>query len=1386
MNDTKSDRLTWLHISDIHFHPGTAWRDNSARKSLLSYLETMFRRNEAPRPDLIFCTGDIAFGHASAAPIAEQYDSARSFFEQLRTICGDEETPVPIERLFVVPGNHDVNRRDINALAQRTLSSYAEQASQHAAEINHGFAQKEYSIMGALARLDDYARFVADYLPHQSDVDGRHFYGHRLTVNGIEVGIAGFNSAWSCAGDEDDRLLWLAADYQFGRARDTLEHAKLRIGLVHHPIDWLNQVDREIARYRIPTDFDFWLHGHSHSAWVEAQQTHVVIGAGAVGAATQDEFGINLVSLDLRSGKGIVQLHDFSTRSQGWKMFPIVEHAPRGEWSFDLNEKLCQRLKRAPGDETAEGETDADDALSEALVSGLLLAVDELLDWAAHAAFQLLEFRIRTYFFDGRPTTVEVHHQAFARALKEQIAALDPDLSQEERRQVVAALERAGRQPAIAHILCALLIEHQAISGDHLRDLLDDRIGSDEHARALLSDPCCDHAARLLSNVRAQLATLKGFHDVFDLAARLTSADQLGGFSRKIANSLDRLVVQHEYLRDEAKARNLDELQTQELSDYLECVRRELALLKLPVASASAQDRPPSRLYDIFVPLQLREVPKEKQPPHQRARPDRSHEDPPPADDLSETEIGGALAMHGKLALLAPVGSGKTTLLRYAALAFAEGRPKDLAGWPGGPLVPIFIRLRSFASFLKTRQDFGEPAHAALIAYLSNFYMVGQGVELGSHFFRNLLKAGRCGLFFDGLDEVPFSQRDVVAAYVDNFIEEFRDQSRDKPPPKIKEGRGNVFLLSSRPKGYEPVAGFLRLVQRELKPLDPKGIRSLVRKILAYLETDRNVLDKDFAELSRVIEDRTDLAQLAATPLFCSSLVQVYKIGAVLPARRVDVLDDIVTLLLGVWKAQDHRSPRLAADEDDIDRDLELHNRITHKRRRLAHIALNMQLSGKRTEIDFPSLVEALARYLRDREGAEDPAAERLARRFVDESHERSGLLNETDPSERRIFAFSHEGFREFLVAEAMLNLSEARLTAMVLENIDDPAWEEVIVLVAASRKLSDAAREHLLEECAAAAERRLDEMKIESWARHLTVVGHMVRDMDEYLPPHLRVRYQATLLSAMVRRDCPLTQRCGLALGLDEIGWRAPGTFGFGPAQTSGDVPVQMALHPVTNGQYRRFLDATDFSDPDFWEDPVARMPGGGVRKLNDQFAQWWSVNKAHEKRVPKSWHDPKFGIAHPGLPVVGISWFDAVAYCRWLERHWTLLEESRIESAARGVHVRLPKGREWDFASGLANCTSREDLPFEGANVGNVMDQTVPVGMLNGAPPGTTIEAIGNVWEWQAEFADRSFRGMALRGGSFATGIEELGLDLRGWAAADTRENDVGFRILIEFRRG
>jgi formylglycine-generating enzyme required for sulfatase activity len=84
---------------------------------------------------------------------------------------------------------------------------------------------------------------------------------------------------------------------------------------------------------------------------------------------------------------------------------------------------------------------------------------------------------------------------------------------------------------------------------------------------------------------------------------------------------------------------------------------------------------------------------------------------------------------------------------------------------------------------------------------------------------------------------------------------------------------------------------------------------------------------------------------------------------------------------------------------------------------------------------------------------------------------------------------------------------------------------------------------------------------------------------------------------------------------------------------------------YPVTNREYSRFLEASGAPPP-----------------------PWWS--------------DPRF--SHPEQPVVGINWFEALAYCKWLsgetgERH-RLPTEAEWERAARGglTDARFPWGAE------------------------------------------------------------------------------------------------------------
>lgn len=335
---TVMQQLTWLHLSDIHFHPALNWRDAHSHETLLKYLERCFIEDPALRPDLIFCTGDIAFGEAHRAPLAEQYNDATSFFEKLLVVCGRDGVALAKERLYVVPGNHDVNRKSINGDAQDSLYRKTEQSAKYVDVINQRFDDRQIEFQQSMDRLKEYASFVKIFLPHQHDPDNRLRYAHVIPVNDVKIGIAGLNSAWSCAGDEDDRKLWLAAEWQLNKAHEQLHDADIRIALMHHPIDNLNQSERDLTTRRIAQEFHFFLHGHSHNMWV-TPSAHITVAAGAVGAASKDEFGVNIVALDFSTRKGNVHLHKYD--KTGWTIAPVATHAPKGVWEIDLPKSLA-------------------------------------------------------------------------------------------------------------------------------------------------------------------------------------------------------------------------------------------------------------------------------------------------------------------------------------------------------------------------------------------------------------------------------------------------------------------------------------------------------------------------------------------------------------------------------------------------------------------------------------------------------------------------------------------------------------------------------------------------------------------------------------------------------------------------------------------------------------------------------------------------------------------------------------------------------------------------------------------------------------------------------------------------------------------------------------
>jgi formylglycine-generating enzyme required for sulfatase activity len=189
------------------------------------------------------------------------------------------------------------------------------------------------------------------------------------------------------------------------------------------------------------------------------------------------------------------------------------------------------------------------------------------------------------------------------------------------------------------------------------------------------------------------------------------------------------------------------------------------------------------------------------------------------------------------------------------------------------------------------------------------------------------------------------------------------------------------------------------------------------------------------------------------------------------------------------------------------------------------------------------------------------------------------------------------------------------------------------------------------------------------------------------------------------------------------------------------------MGTHPVTNREYRDYVQAT-----------------GAAR--------------------PLAWTDPAF--CQPDQPVVGVSWDEAFAYCRWAGGR--LPTEAEWEACARGQDQRpypwgpeVPDDRRAHFAQDWNQGTT--------AIVG-----THP----EGAGPYGHHDLVGNVWEWCLDAWCKDARTLLgadptnplrvtptpvrpLRGGCWRSIDSKLHVSYRNWFHRVARHVTIGFRLCI-----
>jgi len=203
---------------------------------------------------------------------------------------------------------------------------------------------------------------------------------------------------------------------------------------------------------------------------------------------------------------------------------------------------------------------------------------------------------------------------------------------------------------------------------------------------------------------------------------------------------------------------------------------------------------------------------------------------------------------------------------------------------------------------------------------------------------------------------------------------------------------------------------------------------------------------------------------------------------------------------------------------------------------------------------------------------------------------------------------------------------------------------------------------------------------------------------------------------------------------------------------------------YPVTVGEYRAFIEA------------------GGYHKEHYWTQAGWAWRSKDSRTQPEHWGEEQW-TGDDWLPIIGVSWYEAYAYCRWLSETtghaYRLPTEEEWEKAARGTDGRLyPWGNEW--REGVCNTAE--------ASMGHV----TPVGQYSplGDSPYGVADMSGNVWEWCLTMWRGSYRQPAnddpegdarrvVRGGIWHNLEVSARAAFRYWFSPFVRYHSLGFRV-------
>ncbi len=862
----------------------------------------------------------------------------------------------------------------------------------------------------------------------------------------------------------------------------------------------------------------------------------------------------------------------------------------------------------------------------------------------------------------------------------------------------------------------------------------------------------------------------------------------------------------------------------QELGDYLKWLRKRYSRLNLRGIEERHQKIHRLTLDDVYVSLSVVLDPESDQ-----TSPNREQA----AYRRTLTDMRDLLAENRCLAIVGGPGTGKTTFLHVIASTIAYAlnsgdteKAESILGLRAPLPIPVLVPLSEYNQYRRKRWANSSHSVHTLRSYVAT-HLLKDEVGLSSDFFEKLLESSHsCLLMLDGLDEVANEdERVMVREAVENLAD---------------TGGIERIVVTSRTHAYYGQSRLADFRVAFVQTMTPEQVGWLVERWTnAVYDEDNKQRESERRDLQRaisrleVMRARLNQSPLIDTPLMVTIVAIVHYNQHHLPEHRAELYEKCVDVLLA------EKTDRPQEVRTELTR---LGGTISEKRQLLAYLAYRMMLSGEDEgrAVDESQMTAWLLPKMAQLYSRE--VAEPRMHSFITAIRERGSLVAERNG----IYSFVHLTFQEYLAAYYLAE--NIRSVSGILEQLAEKDraaggwWSETVLLLVGylRQRNSDLALE-IVRRLAQVGSTPRAQLKAAVLAADAFI--ELEQDQD-FTRSEVRQRLETLVDNPELITAGPERAQAGIALA--RLGDERPGVgvcatpvsrmkpplqplpdirFCYVPAgpfemgegdeahlNTCLDQPYWIGLYPITDEQFNCFVQAGGYGEPSYWDEAIRNgfWHEGLVKGYNDVEA------RREPARFPELFRTPNH-------PVVGVSWYEAQAYARWL---------TSVLPLPDGWRVQLPSEAEWEKAArgGLdipqtpcvanwqqvlaqlqpAAAMRSNPLPtrryvwgnehptHDEANCDRATSCTCSVGVYpkNESPYGVR-DMLGNVWEWTRSSVGAPYpycsderedpklvtnkTAIRMRGGAWWEGPERCACFARYGNFPYRGDSGIGFRVVL-----